>query len=306
MVCRRIREDLRHFFIGIYKENHYLAFIRINAMKTKYSIKLFISVLFLLPSCGRNENFTFVHMSDPQIGFFDDSETYALSDSLLKDAVDAINVLMPDCVIVTGDLLHDRKNEKQKMVYERRMSEIYPNIPVYITPGNHDIPEFNQQTLSEYLDFIGYEKFSFVLNHCAFIGFDSNRVKTGDRAAEEEQYEWLKSELKKARRQKHIFVFFHCPVAYKDLNEEDGYDNFPMELREKYISLFREFGVDAMFTGHTHTGIDLDLGGVRSVNAGPVALAFDNRASGINVVEVSDRGIECNFHRGKEIIRETD
>lgn len=271
-------------------------------MKNTSIFALLSATILLLASCGRNEDFTFVHMTDPQIGFFDDSEHYAVSDSLLKDAVDAINVLKPSCVIVTGDLLHDRKSEEQRKVYERRMSEIDPDIPVYITPGNHDIPQFDEQTLAEYLDFIGYEKFSFVMNHSAFIGYDSNRIKSGSMEDEQEQYEWLESELKKAGRQKHIFVFCHCPVVYKDMNEEDGYDNYPMHLREKYISLFKKYGVEAMFTGHTHTGIDVDLNGVRSVNAGPVAKAFNNLDSGINIVKVTSQGIECSFRRGRDVI----
>lgn len=270
-------------------------------MKTDFSITLLVSALVMLCSCGGNDNFTFVHMTDPQIGFMDDTPDFTVTDSLLKDAVDAVNFLMPECVIVTGDLLHDRKNEIQRAIYERRMAEVDSRIPVYVTPGNHDIPQFNEQMLSEYLDFIGYEKFSFVMNHCAFIGFDSNRIKSGDRAAEEEQYEWLKSELRKARKQRHTFVFFHCPVVYKAMDEEDGYDNFPMELREKYITLFKEYGVEAMFTGHTHTGIDIDIDGVRSVNAGPVTKAFYDLDSGINVVKVTKEGIECNFCRGEEI-----
>ena len=86
-------------------------------------------------------------------------------------------------------------NTEQHAILERRMGEIDPSVPVYYTPGNHDIPEFTPERLQFYLDFIGYDRFSFVQKDCAFIGFDSNRIRSGNAEAEEEQYEWIISRL---------------------------------------------------------------------------------------------------------------
>ena len=58
--------------------------------------------LLLTTACHSFKPFTFVQMSDPQIGFVDDSPSYVHSDSLMKAAVDAANALKPACVIVTG------------------------------------------------------------------------------------------------------------------------------------------------------------------------------------------------------------
>lgn len=261
---------------------------------------LILASLLILASCTGKE-FTFVHITDTQVGFMDKSEHYAVSDSLLKDAVDAINRLKPVCVVVTGDLIDSRKNEEERAIYEKRMGEIDPSIPVYATPGNHDIPKIEDDIVKDYLDFIGYDRFSFVKKGCAFIGIDSNRIKAGECPAEQEQYDWLEAELKKAQGKKHIFLFFHCPVILASMDEPDNYENFPTGLREKYLSLFKKYGVEAIFTGHTHRCIGIDLDGIKSITAGPVAHSFEERGSGLNVVKVTPDGLDCQFLKGKDI-----
>lgn len=260
------------------------------------------AMLLLTASCKKDRNFVFVQISDTQVGFMDTTAHFSETDSLFKDAVDAINRIHPDCVILTGDLTHDRTNEEQKAIYKKRMGEIDKDIPVYITPGNHDIPEFTPEYLAEYLDFIGYDRFSFINKKSAFIGFDSCRIRSTDSAAEEEQFEWLKNELAKAQRCEHIFLFCHCPIVHYSLDEKMNYDSFPVELRQKYLSLFLDSNVDALFTGHTHTGITLDLNGLNSINIGPVTKAFDGKPSGLNVVKVTKDGFDSNFHTGKDIL----
>ena len=61
--------------------------------------------LMLASACQTFEPFTFVQMSDTQIGFIDTSPRFAHSDSLMKAAVDAANDLGPAYVFVTGDLV---------------------------------------------------------------------------------------------------------------------------------------------------------------------------------------------------------
>ena len=266
----------------------------------KFSFIFILSATLLLAvSCSRD--FVFVQMSDTQVGFWDQSEHYVVSDALLKDAVDAINRIHPTLVVLTGDLINDKNNEEQRAIFNKRMAEIDKGIPVWYTPGNHDIPEFNKENLEEYLNLVGYDRFSFMKKGCAFIGFDSCRIRSNDRDAEEEQFEWLKGELAKVKGSKHIFLFCHCPLVRRNMEEKMNHDSFPVELRQKYLSLFLESGVDALFSGHTHSGRNINLGSMQSVNAGPVARAFFG-LSGINVVKVTEDGFESQFRTGKDIL----
>ena len=128
--------------------------------------------LMLITACNAFKPFTFVQMSDPQIGFIDESPSYAHSDSLMKAAVDAVNALKPACVIVTGDLVNDATDSLQNAMYQSRLSEI--EAPVYATPGNHD---YMGTTREAYIALRGYDRFSFQEGGCAFIGIDSNCIK---------------------------------------------------------------------------------------------------------------------------------
>lgn len=238
---------------------------------------------------------TFVQISDPQIGFMDDSERFCVSEALLNAAVDSINAIRPAFVIVTGDLLHNYLDAAQRAIYESGMARIDPGIPVFITPGNHDIPGFNAEKLAGYLDFVGYDRFSFRKGDCALIGFDSCRIKEGSAEAEEEQFNWLCARMEQAGDCRHIFLFCHCPLVREDMEEPLSYENFPVHLREKYISAFKKYGVEALFTGHTHTGGANEIEGIKMINCGPVAHAFNNLPSGINVVKVSRDGFTATF-----------
>lgn len=128
--------------------------------------------LLLASACHSFKPFTFVQMSDPQIGFIDGSPSFVHSDSLMKAAVDAANALKPACVIVTGDLVNDATDPLQDAIYQARLSEI--EAPVYAIPGNHD---YLRITREAYIALRGYDRYSFREGGCAFIGIDSNCIK---------------------------------------------------------------------------------------------------------------------------------
>lgn len=250
--------------------------------------------LLLAVACNSFEPFTFVQMTDTQIGFIDQSPRYSHSDSLMKAAVLAANALEPAYVIVTGDLVDNPADPVQDSVYRTRLAEI--EAPVYAIPGNHDyLGGFTREKQSAYIALRGYDRFSFRDKGCAFIGMDSNCIKDGVEEAEAEQWEWLSGELDAARKCKYTFVFLHCPIIRENLEEPEDYFNFSKEQRKKYISLFKEKGVDVVFAGHTHQQYDTVAEGIRFVAAGPVANALGHGTPGYNVVRVGEKGVEITY-----------
>ena len=248
----------------------------------------------LLAGCNRFEPFTFVHMADTQIGFHDTTAHFVHSDSLMKAAVEAVNALNPACVIIAGDLVDKPANEEQQAIFAARKAEI--QAPVWLVPGNHDYMNgYAGKDRDRYLEQFGYEHFAFRLNGCTFIGIDSNCIKTNDTEAEAAQWEWLCAELKKASRSKYIFVVLHCPIIRKSIDEKEAYFNFPMDKREKYISLFKEAGVTAVLAGHTHQEYDTEYDGIRFITAGPVGNALGHGYPGYNVVKVTRDGIQSEM-----------
>lgn len=304
----------------------------------------------LTGSCSQR-TFSFVQMSDPQIGFRDKSPGYVHTDSLFAEAVRKVNTseyhgyISKNCapgadfVIITGDLVNDQRDALQDSIYRANRAKI--KVPVYEIPGNHDIRPWTLENHSNYLALRGYDRFSFKHKGCAFIGIDSNcivdsseedrggdvKISPSDKEAaaqaEAEQLEWLKEELRKAaygnksrrkdskreiiqtenvRRKKgarHIFVFMHCPVILKDIDEDNNYFNFPKKKRAEYIALFKKYGVDIVFAGHTHMDNSTAKGtvaeGIRFVIAGSVGSPLGIGYSGVEVVTVSKDGIHCSF-----------
>ena len=251
---------------------------------------LFVLAIVLATACSSFVPFTFVQMSDPQIGFIDESPFYVHSDSLMKAAVDAVNALKPACVIVTGDLVNDATDSLQDAICRSRLSEI--EAPVYATPGNHD---YMRITREDYIAHRGYDRFSFREGGCAFIGIDSNCIKDGLADVEAEQQAWLTKELSAAKSCRYIFVFLHCPVIRESIDEPEDYFNFSKEKRREYIDLFKSYGVNIVFAGHTHQEYDCTYEGIRFVAAGPVGNALGSGTPGYNVVRVGEKGVEVTY-----------
>ena len=244
-------------------------------------------------SCSQFEPFTFIHMSDTQIGFIDKSPAFAHSDSLMKAAITTANALNPDLVVITGDLVDNPGDAVQDSIYRVRLSEL--QVPYYAVPGNHDYFGFTEEKRQAYISHRGYDRFSFTHKGCAFIGMDSNCIKDGVEDAENEQWEWLEKELSKAGRCKYTFIFLHCPVIREDMDEPEDYFNFSVEKRRKYIGLFKKYGVDAVFAGHCHQEYAGEHDGIRFFTAGPVCNALGHGTPGYNVVTVSKDGVNAVY-----------
>ena len=247
-----------------------------------------------LPVFGQSfEPFTFVQMSDPQIGFFDRSPGYGQSDSLMMAAVAAVNALEPACVFMTGDMVNDPYDAVQDSIYRVRIAEV--KAPVYVIPGNHDMKGFSEEEHSHYMSMRGSDRFSLRERDCAFIGFDSNCIL--DKAAdfEAEQLAWLKSELSAARGYRYVFVFLHCPIIREAIDEREDNSNFPVGKREEYIGLFKEYGVTAVFAGHTHQEYACEYDGIGFYTAGPVGNALGHGKPGYQVVHVNADGFTVEY-----------
>ena len=263
-------------------------------------ILILIAAVAVLAACHQSKPFTFMHLTDTQIGFRDTTAHYALSDSLMGLAVEAVNRIHPACVVITGDLVNNMDIAEQREIYRRRIAQIDSSIPVWVVPGNHDELPYTEETHARYLEFIGYDRFSFVLNGVAFIGINSNPIRDGIADAEAGQLEWLKGELARARKADMTFVFLHCPIYRRSLDEAEDYSNFSLPKRTEYLELFRQYGVDAVFSGHLHYGLETDYEGMRMITAGPVAMPLGSGFSGVGVVKVSPEGFAYRYSSAPE------
>jgi len=155
-----------------------------------------------------------------------------------------IERLKPDFVITIGDMIEGYTDDTTVVnsQWKEYKSLIAPfTMPVYFTPGNHDI--WDEASLKLYQNHIGNPYYSFDFKGLHFVILDNSRWRPGIELPEE-QINWLISDLGKNKKAPYTFVFIHKPFWFETIA-----DNKTDTLH----SLFSNYGVDAVFTGHYHT-----------------------------------------------------
>ena len=262
----------------------------------KLVIVLFILATSAIVSVAENvQPFFFIQLSDPQFGFIDGNRSIAPEMQAMEKAVAAINRLKPPFVVVTGDFVNHSKSEIQISAYKQMIAKINSNTKVYMIPGNHDIGTVGSESMGAYLKNYGEPHFSMVYNDCAFIGIDSNIIKAEDKAGEESQFVWLREELKKYRKMKFKFLFTHCPIFLKRVDEPESYSNFPLKMREKYIRLLKENEVNVVFAGHLHNNSYGKTDNLEMITIGAVGKALGTGYQGMNLVKVFPNRYESEY-----------
>ena len=230
--------------------------------------------------------FFFLQLSDPQFGFIDNNKSISAETEAMNKAVTAINQLNPPFVVITGDFVNNSKSKEQIAAYKSMIAQIDSSVKVYMIPGNHDIGKVSRASIDNYKKNYGETHFSFRYGDCAFIGIDSNIIKEEDKEREEVQFKWLEQELQKTKDARFKFVFTHCSVFLKRMDEPVNYSNFSLPMREKYVRLFQKYGVNAIFAGHLHNNAYGKVGNMEMITIGPVGKVLGTGYQGMNLVKV--------------------
>lgn len=230
--------------------------------------------------------FFFLQLSDPQFGFIDNNKSISAETEAMNKAVTAINQLKPPFVVITGDFVNNSKSKEQIAAYKSMIAQIDSSVKVYMIPGNHDIGKVSRSSIDNYKKNYGETHFSFRYGDCAFIGIDSNIIKEEDKEREEVQFKWLEQELQKTKDARFKFVFTHCSVFLKRMDEPVNYSNFSLPMREKYVHLFQKYGVNAIFAGHLHNNAYGKVGNMEMITIGPVGKVLGTGYQGMNLVKV--------------------
>jgi 3',5'-cyclic AMP phosphodiesterase CpdA len=233
---------------------------------------------------------------------FESDKGFSKETELYEKAVYEINRLKPDFVVITGDLVNNKDNRSQVDEFKRISSAIDKAIPVYYSPGNHDIGQSPDQIdIDNFIADYGHDRFSFKHKKNLIIGVNSCLIKSNTPQLEQEQFEWLKKELSKGKRANNIILFTHYPFFIKNFDEPESYSNIAIEIRKKYMSLFNDYGVDAVFAGHLHNNSESKYGEMSMITTSAVGKPLGKAPSGIRIVKVYPGQIESVFYGLDEI-----
>lgn len=142
-------------------------------------------------------------------------------------------------------------------------------VPYFLAPGNHDVTGSDDLMnpgrrvgLGNYLRAVGqlippdrnarrldgYPTYAFGYGNTFVLAFDSNI------ADDSTQYNWIKSQLEglDRRRYENLIAFMHHPVYSSGPHGGANLERPTVQLRARYMPLFRKHGVDLLLVGHEH------------------------------------------------------
>ena len=167
-------------------------------------------------------------------------------------------------VLQSGDAVVDGRNARQWNIsfvplINRLTSE--GGVPYFLVPGNHEATT-TATGLRNYLDAVaalippdgsprrlsGSTTFSFGYGNTFVLGLDANI------AADEKQFQWVKSQLEGLDRTRYVNIILFCHQAPFSSGPHGGpnVEQPTAEMRKRYMPLFNAQHVRAVFSGHEH------------------------------------------------------
>lgn len=239
----------------------------------------------------------FIQITDPQLGMFENNAEFEKETILYEKAVAAINKLNPEFVIITGDFVNDPKSVSQINEFKRITAKINPKIPVYYTPGNHDLGQVpDKKSIKAYIKNYGYDRFSFTFKGSSFIGFNSSLIKANLTKPEQKQYNWLTKKLNDSQESSHIILFCHFPFFNQSVDEPNAYSNIDLGDRERYLDLFHRNKVEAVFSGHYHNNSLSSFGNMQLITTSALGKPLGQAPSGIRIIKIYSNRIEHEYY----------
>jgi 3',5'-cyclic AMP phosphodiesterase CpdA len=188
---------------------------------------------------------TLVHLSDLHFGRIDDA--------LLAPLRACIERLVPDLVVVSGDLTQRARSHQFQEA--RAWLDTLPG-PQIVVPGNHDIPLFNVVArfltpLDKYRRHVTEDLApAYIDDEIAVLGLNTARSLTiKDGRINQEQVALLQQRFGEVQGDRVRIVVTHHPFDLPEHHDPDDLvDRAPMAMQA-----FAGCGVDLLLAGHVHT-----------------------------------------------------
>lgn len=238
-----------------------------------------LAVIFLLtlPAFAQSiPDFTFVQATDVHAPLNPSPEVIAQMKTLgdIPMTPYGFTAKAPSFVVVSGDATEFGGGDGAWDAYLSYWKDF--KIPVYHTLGNHDGPWFVNRPYIRKL-YGGRSTWSFDKFGCHFIGLDNSTPHDPRANITEEQFVWLKDDLKKLKPTTPVFLVMHHPI-------NDTYFGSPYAVA-RFLDLLRPYNLVAVLMGHGHSaGVD-HLYGIDDIQGGATVGPSN---PGFNVLAVKD------------------
>lgn len=232
----------------------------------------FVFLLLLLSSCAGTANAADLFDPPIRIGIIGDqtfSTDIQAAYGVLQQGVNVLSGQEVDVVLHTGDLVESSLSPAQVTALFNQATGILDQLPVpwYLTAGDHDVnppgfqqdsPDRSREQLFQQLygarvpAFAARPYYSFDLNGYHFISLYSFGALHSDSRfgniflsqVYDDQFAWLRNDLRNHRNSRGIIVWVHQPMWY----HASGW--------QRVHELLRRFPVAAVISGHFHYNQD--------------------------------------------------
>ncbi|RJQ38696.1 MAG: hypothetical protein C4550_06440 [Nitrospiraceae bacterium] len=186
------------------------------------------------------------------------------SEAFLK-MLDEMNMIAPSFILSIGDAYYGYGGSFQRFKNEIDyfLSRIKPlDTPFFNVIGNHEVGgslERENYIKGRFGNLYG--SFDYANSHFIFLDTD----ETGKEGTiQGEQLRWLEKDIEANKNAENIFVFMHRPLFSAidaDLNKGKSFKD--KSNRDSIHSLFKKYGVRAVFAGHEHLSSETVKDGIK-------------------------------------------
>ncbi len=214
------------------------------------------------------DDFNFIHITDFHVGDprgFLESIRETIGYKSIKRCIKEINLLNPDFVVVSGDLVFGQLYFKE---YSREYELCYEmiqmfDVPTYLAPGNHDgYRRIGEDGLQMWEEYFGDLYYSFDYGNYHFQAINSYdwpeiyRWSIGPLALtwggyiQDDQLNWIENDLENNKDSNLKFMLIHHNPIWD--TKKDTFINKGYENREELLDLIDDYNVDMVLAGHVH------------------------------------------------------
>lgn len=161
----------------------------------------------------------------------------------------------PDLVLSVGDIMSNGNDAAQwNTEFFSPSRDVLRFAPIYVSIGNHEAASPNFRKFLPYPEIMTGQPvtsrghyYSYLRSNAAFMAIDIFYGVSPGSA----QYNWIKTTLASPAFQNATWriVHLHAPPYSAGWEGYDGENS----VRQYLVPLFEQYGVDAVFSGHTHT-----------------------------------------------------
>lgn len=259
------------------------------------------------------EPYFYIVAADPQLLWKQKDTHY------WKLAIEHINRLGPDFVIVCGDLIQGANEpeawdnpetvktyDKLAGLYLGEAKKLKPNIPIYHVAGNHDVSlKPTPKTIAWYKKHFGNPYYTFDHKQSLFVVLESNLLREEENAPSiaKAQMQWLKLKLKETANKGYVHktAYMHHPMCLKSVDEKSAYFNLPLKRRQELLKLFHEHNFKAVFCGHYHRNAYVKDGDLELITTSSCCVPLGKDKRGFRIVKVFPTHLEHEYYAYEDL-----